>query len=68
MKKITCAALCLALIISLAACSSAEYTVSFDEGSAGAAIEAMTVKGGKKATTESKTPISVQQMSTESTR
>ncbi len=50
MKKITCAALCLALIISLAACSSAEYTVSFDEGSAGAAIEAMTVKGGKKAT------------------
>ena len=49
MKKITCAALCLALIISLGACSSAEYTVSFDEGSAGTAIESMTVKGGKKA-------------------
>ncbi len=49
MKKITCAALCLALIISLAACSSAEYTVSFDEISAGTAIEPLTVKGGKKA-------------------
>ena len=49
MKKILCAALCLALILSLAACSSAEYTVSFDAESAGAAIEAQTVKGGKKA-------------------
>ncbi len=49
MKRILCAALCLALILSLAACSSGEYTVSFDAASAGTAIESQTVKGGKKA-------------------
>ncbi len=48
MKKIICAALCLVLVLSLAACSSAEYTVSFDAASAGVSIEAQTVKGGKK--------------------
>ncbi len=48
MKKILCAALCLSLLLSLAACSSAQYTVSFDQASAGTSIESQTVKSGKK--------------------
>ncbi len=50
MKKIISAALSLILVLSLAACSSAEYTVSFDPDSAGTIIESQTVKGGKKLT------------------
>lgn len=50
MKRIISAALCLILVLSLASCSSAEYTVSFDAASAGVSIEAQTVKGGKKLT------------------
>ena len=48
MKRFLCAALCVILALSLAACSSAEYTVSFDAASAGTGIESQTVKSGKK--------------------
>ncbi len=48
MKRFLYAALCVILALSLAACSSAEYTVSFDAASAGTGIESQTVKSGKK--------------------
>ena len=50
MKRFLCAALCAILTLSLAACSNAEYAVSFDAASAGTAIESQTVRSGKKLT------------------
>lgn len=50
MKKNLCAALCIALALSLAACSSKECTVGFDSASAGTNIASQTVKSGKKLT------------------
>ena len=50
MKKIFCAALALALLLSLAACAKADCTVSFDAASAGTEIASQTVKEGEKLT------------------
>ncbi len=50
MKKILCAALALALLLSLAACARADCTVSFDAASAGTEIASRTVKEGEKLT------------------
>lgn len=44
------AALCIAALTALSACSTAEYTVSFDAASAGTSYDAQTVNSGKTVT------------------
>ena len=49
-KSICAAVLCIVMVMTLAACSTQQYTVSFDAKSAGVTLDPQTVGSGKKVT------------------